>query len=327
MDVSAFKKHTTSRGYTYNYYCKAAEASKPTLVFLHGFPSSSYDWRHQIAFFQARGYGLIVPDMLGYAGTDKPTDPSAYVGSGLAKDVVDILDAEDIAKAIVVGHDWGSRVASRLVNFHPERVAALAFVALGYVQPNAGIDYATFCAAVKQMAGRDVFGYWEFFSSDGADKLIESRFDSFISTVFPHPPSLWVELLGPFGALEDWIQNDRRSPEPAYITEEDKKHYSKVLLGGGLAAPLCYYKVMTEGLEAEDVKSIPEGSAEVKQPVFFAACSQDAVCLSAHGKQSIAASVRGPVTTLDFDAGHWVLLSHAEELNTALLGWLVGLAD
>ncbi|KAI0060511.1 alpha/beta-hydrolase [Artomyces pyxidatus] len=327
MDASAYKKLTTSRRYTYSYYRKVAEGSKPTLVFLHGFPSISYDWVHQVTFFQARGYGLIVLDMLGYAGTDKPTDPSAYVGSGLAKDVVDILDAENVTKAIVVGHDWGSGVASRLVNFYPDRVAALAFVALAYLQPTPGVDFATFAAAAKQLAGYELFGYWTFFSSEGADKLIESRFDSFFSVFFPSEPSLTREHLGPFGAYEAWIKSDRRSPLPGYMTEADKQRRREVLLEGGFAAPLCYYKVMTQGLEAADSKNIPKESAEVKQPVFFAACKKDTICLPALGYTSIAASVRGPVTTQEFDADHWAMLSHAEELNDALLGWLNGLSD
>ena len=106
MDAASYKKHITTRGFTYSYYFSAAQPEKPTLVFLHGFPSSSWDWTSQATFFKARGYGLIIPDMLGYAGTDKPTDPKAYVGSGVAKDIVDIMDNESVQKAIAVGHDW-----------------------------------------------------------------------------------------------------------------------------------------------------------------------------------------------------------------------------
>jgi soluble epoxide hydrolase / lipid-phosphate phosphatase len=44
--------------------------------------------------------------MLGYGNTDKPSEVVAYVGSALAKDIVDILDAEHVETAIPIGHDW-----------------------------------------------------------------------------------------------------------------------------------------------------------------------------------------------------------------------------
>jgi soluble epoxide hydrolase / lipid-phosphate phosphatase len=106
FDSSLFKDVNVTRGLQYHYYAAPAEPGKPTLLFLHGFPSTSYDWRHQVSFFQDNGYGLIVPDMLGYGGTSKPLDPELYVSSLVTKDIVDILDAEGIDKAVVVGHDW-----------------------------------------------------------------------------------------------------------------------------------------------------------------------------------------------------------------------------
>lgn len=107
-----YKTHTTSRGFTYAYYRSpfVAQGSKPTLIFLHGFPSSAHSWHYQISFFEALGYDVIAPDMLGYGGTDKPTDAALYGGNGLARDIVDILDKENVGvegkRAIAVGHDW-----------------------------------------------------------------------------------------------------------------------------------------------------------------------------------------------------------------------------
>jgi pimeloyl-ACP methyl ester carboxylesterase len=108
MDAALYKGFTTSRSLTYHCYVAPAQlgGSKPTLLFLHGFPSTSHDWRHQIPFFERKGYGLIVPDMLGYGGTAKPANAEAYRPSLIVKDIVDILDAEKIQKAIVVAHDW-----------------------------------------------------------------------------------------------------------------------------------------------------------------------------------------------------------------------------
>lgn len=106
MDPALYKDITTTRGLRYHYYFSAARDAQPTLLFAHGFPSTSADWRHQAAFFSAKGFGVIVPDMLGYGGTAKPEDPAAYVSSLITKDLVDLLDAEKIDKVIAIGHDW-----------------------------------------------------------------------------------------------------------------------------------------------------------------------------------------------------------------------------
>jgi pimeloyl-ACP methyl ester carboxylesterase len=106
MDTALYKDITTLRGLNYHCYVVPTRESKPTLLFLHGFPSTSRDWRHQVSFFREKGYGLIVPDMLGYGGTAKPTNVEAYGANLIAKDIVDILDSEGIQKAILIGHDW-----------------------------------------------------------------------------------------------------------------------------------------------------------------------------------------------------------------------------
>jgi hypothetical protein len=106
MDASLYKTHTTSRGLVYRYWYAAASAGKRTLFFLHGFPSTSHDWRHQANFFRAHGYGVLVPDMLGYGGTAKPLETDAYKPSLICRDLVDLLDAEGIPRAVFVSHDW-----------------------------------------------------------------------------------------------------------------------------------------------------------------------------------------------------------------------------
>lgn len=84
MDSYSYSRFTTSRSLTYSYIHIAPSPEGPGEynLFLHGFPSSSYDWRHQISFFQQEGYGIIVPDLLGYGGTSKPLETSLYNGKG-----------------------------------------------------------------------------------------------------------------------------------------------------------------------------------------------------------------------------------------------------
>ena len=106
LDPSLFKDVIASRGIKYHYFFSPAEASRPTLLLCHGFPSTSREWRHVIPYLQTKGYGVLAPDMLGYGGTDKPTDPAAYVSSLVTKDIVDLLDAEKLDKVVAIGFDW-----------------------------------------------------------------------------------------------------------------------------------------------------------------------------------------------------------------------------
>lgn len=109
MDPSLFKDFKTSRGLTYHYfYSHSDDASKPTLLFLHGFPSTSSDWSRAAAFFSKEGYGVLVPDMLGYGGTDKPTDPDAYRMKKMTQDIIDIILDEKLENVVAISHDWGS---------------------------------------------------------------------------------------------------------------------------------------------------------------------------------------------------------------------------
>jgi pimeloyl-ACP methyl ester carboxylesterase len=91
---------------------RAGAAGGPPLLFLHGYPSSSYDWRH--AFDTLDGHRLIVFDFLGYGLSDKPRD---HVYSLQAQaDIVEVV-AQRFADepVIMVSHDMGSSVATELL--------------------------------------------------------------------------------------------------------------------------------------------------------------------------------------------------------------------
>lgn len=107
MNAAHYKELSVQRGLTYRYYrAPATPHGKPTLLFLHGFPSTAADWQKQVAYFQPLGYAILVPDLLGSGGTAKPLDPKSFRLNDMARDVMDILAAEGIDKVIGIGHDW-----------------------------------------------------------------------------------------------------------------------------------------------------------------------------------------------------------------------------
>jgi pimeloyl-ACP methyl ester carboxylesterase len=85
-------------------------AGTPTLL-IHGYPDSSVLWRHQIDPLTAAGLQVIAPDLRGFGESGKPDAVSDYAVGHAVGDMVAILDALDIERSHVVGHDWGAALA------------------------------------------------------------------------------------------------------------------------------------------------------------------------------------------------------------------------
>ncbi|WP_426131356.1 alpha/beta fold hydrolase [Pararhizobium sp. PWRC1-1] len=102
--------------------------SGPAVVLLHGFPGIAFTWRHQIPEFVAAGYRVIVPDLRGYGKSDAPTAVEDYDIAHLTADLVGLLDALSIPKAVFMGHDWGGLLAWQMPLFHEDRVAGVIAV-------------------------------------------------------------------------------------------------------------------------------------------------------------------------------------------------------
>jgi len=104
----------------------AGPGSGKPVVFLHGFPQTSYQWRHQLAAVADAGYAGFAPDNRGFGGTDKP---GARVNRAmLAQDVINYLDAKGIERCTLVGHDWGGIIAFKTAIDYPDRIERLMLI-------------------------------------------------------------------------------------------------------------------------------------------------------------------------------------------------------
>ena len=104
----------------------------PPVVLCHGFPELAYSWRHQLPALAAAGFRAIAPDQRGYGGTDCPSAVEAYDIHHLTGDLVGLLDAVRIERAVFVGHDWGGIVTWMMSLLHPARTAAVIGVNTPY---------------------------------------------------------------------------------------------------------------------------------------------------------------------------------------------------
>ena len=105
----------------------------PAVVFCHGFPDLALGWRHQLEPVARAGFRAIAPDQRGYGGSSAPAPIEAYGLTELTGDLVGLLDALEIERAVFVGHDWGGFVAWAMPILHPERVLGVAGICTPYM--------------------------------------------------------------------------------------------------------------------------------------------------------------------------------------------------
>jgi pimeloyl-ACP methyl ester carboxylesterase len=102
------------------HYAEAGEG--PPVLLLHGWPQHHAMWRELIGKLRDR-FRLIAPDLRGFGWTEAPG--YGYDCETFAKDQVALLDALEIERVDVIGHDWGGWTTFLLGLQHPERVGRL----------------------------------------------------------------------------------------------------------------------------------------------------------------------------------------------------------
>ena len=95
------------------------------VLLLHTFPQHWYAWRHVIPLLAGQ-YRLICPDWRGFGWSQAP--PRGYDTASRVADILALLDAIDVRRVRLVGHDWGAHAAFRLALEAPERVSHLLAV-------------------------------------------------------------------------------------------------------------------------------------------------------------------------------------------------------
>ena len=113
----------------------------PPILLIHGFPDTKRLWSKQVGPLVDAGYQVITYDQRGYGASDKPADVDAYSIVLLAMDAIAVLDHLGVAKAHVVGHDWGAATAWATAAFAPDRVDHLVALSVGHPSAFAGAGF------------------------------------------------------------------------------------------------------------------------------------------------------------------------------------------
>ncbi len=108
-------------------YREAGERSKPTIVLLHGVPSSSRMYDGLMRKLGER-YHLVAPDYPGFGNSDAPNpDQFSYTFDRLAKVMEQFTDAVGVTRYVLFMQDYGAPVGMRMAMARPQAVQALVF--------------------------------------------------------------------------------------------------------------------------------------------------------------------------------------------------------
>jgi pimeloyl-ACP methyl ester carboxylesterase len=115
-------------------YAEAGPAAGPAVILLHGWPYDIHSYVDVAPLLAAAGYRVIVPYLRGYGTTRFLSSETFRNGqqSVVALDIIALMDALTIDRAILAGFDWGARTAAIMAALWPQRCKALVSVS-GYL--------------------------------------------------------------------------------------------------------------------------------------------------------------------------------------------------
>lgn len=310
---------------TYTYYVSPASPGKPTVLLCHGWPDEAHLWTDVVnQHLLPAGYGVVVPDLLGYSGTSKPTDKAEYAMDKMTADLVAILDAESIPKVVSLGHDWGSPIAQRFYNFYPSRTAGLVTMNVAYLPPmqeGEPFDLDAGLELTQKILGYGTYHYWKFFTADDGAQVLKSHPESVYDVCHGDPETLLDTFCKP-GGFRDFVTNGKTQPVLKYAQGKRRDEFVKRMSRDGFDAPQCWYKSYVFGVAYEADQKVPKENLVVNVPYLFWGAKNNKVCRP----EAIQAPKDGGLlphsTEIVRDGGHWAYLAEPEVFGKDLTGWL-----
>jgi pimeloyl-ACP methyl ester carboxylesterase len=293
------------------------------VLFCHGWPELWYSWRHQLRGLAAAGFRAIAPDQRGYGDTDAPPGVEQYTIHHLVGDLTGLLDALEIEKAVLVGHDWGGAIVWQMALLAPHRVERVVGVNTPYF-PRLPIRPTTMMQAMAQ----GNFHYILHFQEPGiAEAELDPNVRRVLSALYQRPNREMVEAarqLGPgmFGPAGGGLL-ERLPPgtHGDYLSAEDFEVFASTFERTGFRGGLNWYRNFDRNWELTAYLH----AAKVTHPALMITAELDAVLRPemAEGMETWVPYLRR--THLVEDCGHWTQQEKPDEVNRVLIEFLADL--
>ncbi len=281
------------------------------VVFSHGFPEIAFSWRHQIRALADAGFRAIAPDQRGYGGSDRPPEVEDYDIVQLTADLVGILDALEIEKAVFCGHDWGGIVVWQMPLRHPDRVAGVIGVNTPFL-PRSPMPPVQM---MKNMMGEN--HYIVHFQRRGeADAAFAADPERVFRKLFRKGIKAEdIDFSQPMRNMVEMVQDDEDLGVPA-IDDDEIAVYTEAFTRSGFTGPINWYRNFDRNWELS--ADLPQ---KVEVPSLMI-CAADDFALPPAMAMGMDTWVPDLEKHTIEDCGHWTQVEKPEELNGLVVDWL-----
>ncbi len=170
-----------SKGYTY-YEEANRESTKGNIILVHGFSVPSYIWEVTFNTLKEKGYRVVMMDLFGRGNSDNPDLPQT--DALRAQQVLDLMDALGIEKAVLAGLSNGGRIISKMAALDASKIEALF-----YVSSSSFVDYETQIDTV--VSQEEISSFIETYPTRSVGQLE----DFYAPKQFPEWPQKYEKLL------------------------------------------------------------------------------------------------------------------------------------
>lgn len=300
----------------------AGEAKGVPVVFLHGFPELAYSWRHQLPALAAAGYRAMAPDQRGNGLTDAPAAIEDYDMQHLTDDLVGLLDAKGVDKAVFCGHDWGAFITWALPFYCPERLA-------GLIALNIPLMPRTEVPPIQRF--NEVFGeanYINFFQNPGdGEALLDADPERVIRFMMrhnmsggkkapDHPPSPSAMAFIHYISADESLWPGEPIPD-----ETELAFYAETFKRTGFRGILNWYRNFDRNWHDAARFYADSDTPQVPVPCLMILADEDFICPPYWGKFLPNYCPDLEMHTIE-GCGHWTQQEKPDEVNRLILDWL-----
>lgn len=296
-----------------------AQGSGVPVVFCHGFPELAFSWRHQFHAAANAGFRAIAPDLRGFGLTQRPTAIQAYTTATVCDDLIGMLDAMGLGRAVFCGHDWGGYVVDTMAVLYPER--CLGVIGIGAHNNQRPPDLPA-----PRLSGVELLdkpGYNEYIQLEATEAFLDEHVRELFSLLFSKDYFSADRLAtlpedSPERSINLTAMITRHEAGELFVSARDLDYYVASFEATGFGGGINWYRAMEATVEEYSRRALHWG---VNVPYLYVWPEQDPI-----NRDGLEVGMEDYISDLEKvslrGAGHFAHEEQPEALSAAIVDWL-----